>query len=93
MKISQIVKKVIDQKTCHVVRVTRNQPPHEPNTPYQYDAIPYFDSGKKKGWVTLDLFTASAMSAVYDALGPEMKEKYDTIFLPRLIQFCWEHIK
>lgn len=48
--------------------------------------------------VLLDLTTASAMIAVYDAASPENKAKVDrmlkrkVLFL-RYVDFCWKHVK
>lgn len=36
----------------------------------------------------LDLFTASAMVAVYEALGEDARAKFDQVPLPRLASFC-----
>jgi hypothetical protein len=65
---------------------------HEKGKPYHYDVKDAF-TGKKKGWFYMDAFTASAMTAVYNALTPENRPKFDCIALPRLIDFTWKHVK
>lgn len=40
----------------------------------------------------LDLFTASALVKVYEALGPANQAKFDTVPLPRLLDFVWKQV-
>ena len=40
----------------------------------------------------LDLFTASAIVAVFEALSPANQQKFDAIPLPRLLDFVWKQV-
>ncbi len=40
----------------------------------------------------LDLFTASALVAVYEALGPANQAKFDSVPLPTLLDFVWKKV-
>jgi hypothetical protein len=54
-----------------VVRERKNQPG-------EYDAKPWAVGGHR-GWFLFDLFSASAVVAVYDALGPENQARYNNM--------------
>jgi hypothetical protein len=43
--------------------------------------------------VLLDTFTASAMVAVYEALGEEQRAKFDSIPLENLAAFCLSKVR
>lgn len=58
----------------------------------QYDVKPIF-TGNKKGWTMLDSFTASVISAVYDALKPDNQAKFNNLPLGKLLDFCWKQVK
>jgi len=46
---------------------------------------------KKKGWVLLDLFTASAMVQIYDALKDKAnKEKYGNMNIAQAVDITWK---
>ena len=55
MKFLEAAKKVVETKTALLIRPRRG-------VDMEFDTKPMF-SGKKKGWVLLDLFTASAVEA------------------------------
>jgi len=42
-------------------------------------------------WV--DTTTAQMLIAIYNALGPANQDKFDSIPLPRLVDFGWKHVK
>ena len=46
--------------------------------------------GKLEG-AFLDLWTASAMVAVFDALGPAQRARFDSMPLDLLVRFCLRH--
>lgn len=71
MKAIEVARKVVETKGCHLFRAKKN-------APGEYDAKPYF-SGNKRGWVALDLFSASAVCTVYDKLSDENRAKYETM--------------
>lgn len=58
----------------------------------EYDVKELF-TGKKRGWVILDSFSASAVVAVYEALSAENKAKANRIPLMRLVDFAFQHVK
>ena len=62
------------------------------NSTDQFDIKEAF-SGKKRGWFYMDVFTASAIVAVYNALNEKNKAKYSTLPLPKLINVTWKLIK
>lgn len=84
MKISAIIQKIVSEKTAVLIRPRQRINPSEP---WEYDVKDMF-TGKKKGWILLDLFTASRMQVVKDALKPESQEKFDAISLMKLVNFC-----
>jgi len=49
--------------------------------------------GNKRGWVLLDLFTASAMQACYNALSTKSQASWDKIPITKLVDFTWEHVR
>jgi hypothetical protein len=59
----------------------------------EYDMKPLF-TGSKRGWAVLDATTASAITAVREALkdNPNV-HKFDRIPLPRLLDFVWKHVR
>lgn len=40
----------------------------------------------------LDMFTASALVQVYEALAPANQAKFDSIPLPKLLDFVWARV-
>lgn len=59
----------------------------------EYDAKPAFN-GKKKGWIYLDAYSASALVGVYDALSdPEKKKKFAHASVERALDFAWKVMK
>ncbi len=87
MVASEIIKRITEEKGCVLIRY------REPiSKPYQYDVKEPF-TGNKKGWVIVDLFTASAMMTVYNALSEINKPKFDLIPFNKLVDFTWKNIK
>lgn len=41
----------------------------------------------------MDYTTASMLVAIYDALKPASQDKFDSIPLPKLVDFGWKHVK
>ena len=90
MRTSEIIKQVIETKGCVLIRPRKEE--HLNNTPWQYDLKEPFQ-GNKKGWTLLDLFTASAMLKIYDALEKEEnKARFDRLHINKLVDFTWKHI-
>lgn len=42
--------------------------------------------------MTIDLTTAQRMIAVHDALSPANQEKFGSLPMPRLVDFCWQKV-
>ena len=89
MTASEIIKQV--SITHGAVLIRYRKEPHEKGQPWQYDVKGLF-VGKKTGWIILDITTANAMKAVYDALKPEHQEKWDFIPFQRLVDFTWKNV-
>ena len=90
MTISEIVRQIVADKGTRMIRPRKEV--HIRGTPWQYDMKDLF-TGNKGGWVFVDLFTASAMTAIYNALSDENKGKFDLIPLAQLIDFTWRNVK
>ena len=63
-----------------------------PTAPPQYDVKGGF-TGKKRGWIYLDTFTASAIMAVYKALSPEEQKKVLRWPFAVLADFAFKHVR
>lgn len=88
MTISAITKQIVADRGAQLVRVREK----DASGNWQYDCKPLF-TGKKKGWFVLDLFTASAVQAVYNAINEGNRTKFDCIALPRLLDFVWKSVR
>ncbi len=89
MTISAIVEQAVTEHSAVLIRYRKGS--HKETGTAQYDCKPLF-TGSKKGWMTMDIMTAGAMHAVYSALKPEHKAKFDNIPLGRLIDFVWKQV-
>ncbi len=69
MRPIDIARTITETRTCHLVRPRKDNPG-------EYDAKPY-STGNKHGWFYWDLFSASVVVSVYDALSPAARAKYD----------------
>ena len=78
----EIAREVLDTSGAMVARPRKG-------SPGQYDAKPWA-TGNHRGWVLLDATTAGAMVAVYDAIGPEARAKFDTFDLLRAVDVSWK---
>ena len=85
-------KEVLTTSSCHLLR-RREIDTKDPDgkTIPQYDIKPAF-TGKKKGWFYLDLFTASAIMAVYNAVNDENKVKAARIPITKLADFAFRQV-
>ena len=88
MTISQIVKQSPETGAV-LIRYRANS--HRETGTAEYDCKPLF-TGSKRGWTVLDITTARAMLAVYEALKPESQAKFDNIPLGKLIDFVWKQV-
>ena len=89
MTISEIVKQSVNDGAV-LIRYRANS--HKETGTAQYDCKPIF-TGSKRGWTMLDITTAGAMLAVYNALKPEHQAKFDNIPLGRLVDFVWKQVR
>ena len=89
MKANEVVAHVLENG---VSLVRHRKGDHIKGQPYHYDVKDGF-TGKKKGWMYFDTFTASAVQQVYNALSPEHQEKFNRIPMMRLVDFTWNHVK
>ena len=88
MVISKIAEQVVNEKGAVLLR------PRDPWVKGQvkhYDMKPLF-TGNKRHWIMLDIMTASALNACYQALSEPNQAKWDTIPLARLVNFAWKHV-
>jgi len=89
MEVSRIIKEIVETKGCVLIRPRKEE--HVKGTPWQYDLKGPFQ-GNKHGWTLLDLFTASAMLNVYNALKDENKTKFNQLHINTLVNFTWKQI-
>lgn len=68
----ELARMVTTTRTAHLFRPKREGA-------LGYDAREYHVGGNKRGWVLLDLFSASAIVAVYDALNEANRARYATM--------------
>lgn len=80
-------RKVTAEKTCYVLR------PRLDGTVGQYDSKPFFGKGHKRGWFYLDLFTASHIVALYNALNETNKAKYASLPIMRQAELAFRLIR
>lgn len=66
MKFLEAAKMVVESKTAHLIRPRKG-------ADMEYDAKPIF-TGSKRGWVMLDTFTASAVTAVANVVSESTRE-------------------
>jgi hypothetical protein len=69
-------RKVYEEKSCHLLRPRKD-------APGEYDVKPAF-TGKARGWAYLDLFTASAIVRVSDAVNETNRAKMAALPLAKL---------
>jgi hypothetical protein len=84
MRLSEISKKIVSEKSAVMIRP---RPRTETTAPWEYDVKDLF-TGKKKGWILLDLFTASKMLLVFNAIKPENQTRFDMLPLDKTVDFC-----
>lgn len=88
MKLYDACKQVMETKSLHLVRLRKRQ---EEGEPLQYDAKPW--EGNKRGWVLLDLFTASVVCRVYEAINEANKAKLDRLPVQKAVDVCYQLVK
>ena len=81
----EVARAVVQTNSCHVFRPRMGAAGH-------YDAKPYF-TGQKRGWVALDLFSASAIVNVYDALNEKNRTLFGGLDLPKMARVAFKLLK
>lgn len=87
VRIEMTASEIIKSEGLQLIRERKMD--HVKGEPWQYDVKEAF-TGSKKGFVYLDAFTKNAMRTVYNAMKDDMKAKYDSIHISRLIDFTWK---
>jgi hypothetical protein len=78
----QLAMKVVEERQAHLFRYRQGQMQARPH-----------GSGSKRGWTLLDLFTASAIVAVADAVNEKNRAKLDSLPPHRAGLICLELIR
>lgn len=81
----EAARKVVSEKQCHLLRPRKD-------SAGEYDAKSY-DCGSKRGWFYLDLFSASAIVNVHDALSEQNRAKFAAMPLPKMASVAFKLIK
>lgn len=77
----QAAQTVVETKSCHLIRERKD-------APGQYDLKEAF-TGNKRGWFYLDLFSASAITKVYEALNDDNKSKFAALPVERMARVAF----
>jgi len=85
MTIIETARKVTTDKSAQLVREHKKEL-------RRYDVKPLF-TGSHRGWFILDLFTASAICAVADAINQENLAKFQELALPKVLKITWSLVK
>jgi len=99
-KLSTITKQIVDEKTARLIRthstVSLDPPMYKESGP-ELKAIIYahkcHEGNWTNRWVLLDLYTASALYAVYKNLNPENQKKFDCLPLGAAVGFACGIVK
>ena len=78
----QAANQVVCEKQVHLMRPRKGEPG-------QYDVKPYCE-GSKRGWFYLDLFTASYITAVYNALNESNKAKFAAMPIQKMASVAFK---
>ena len=99
-KLSTIIKQIVDEKAARLIRTHSTvslDPPMYKESGSELKVIiyehKYHEGNRTNRWVLIDLFTASALYAVYKNLNPENQKKFDCLPLKTAIGFAWGVIK
>jgi hypothetical protein len=80
----EAARKVYTEKSCHLLRPRKDEPA-------QYDVKDAF-TGKKRGWFYLDLFTASAIVKVHEAVNESNRAKLEKLPITTLARICFQMV-
>lgn len=83
----ELARKVLESKTAHLFRPRAGLDPPVSlrGRGWLYDAKPYHARGNKRGWIMLDLYSASLVVQVHDALSEANRAKYGGFPLTRMV--------
>lgn len=81
MKLSEVCEKVIADKTAVLVRDRKEG---------GLEVKPY--AGNKRGWVLLDLTTASVCCQVFDRVKPKVKTTLDSFPAKKAVRIIWSAV-
>jgi len=87
MTITDIAKQVVQERSAVQVRF-RSGGKGEVR---EYDMKPLF-TGRKRGWVLVDMQTANAILTVYEGLREDLRARVDTVPMGQLVEFCWKAV-
>jgi len=90
MILTEVANKITSERTALLIRPRVG--PLVSLAPREYDVKPLF-TGSKRGWVVLDLFTASAVAAVGEGLNEANRAKFNSMPLPKAINITWKLVK
>jgi len=85
MTLTQVCSKIVTDKTAMCIRSRKD-------APQQYDVKPMF-TGNKHGWTLLDLFTASAINSVANAINDINRDKLNSLPPLRAAEICFSLLK
>lgn len=77
----EVFRKCRADEACKVARQKKGQPG-------QYDCKGFYE-GSHRGWTVVDLFTASTVCQVHDALKPENQAKFASLPLVRMAEVAF----
>lgn len=84
MRAIDVARAVVADKQAHLFRSL--------DEPGAYEAKPYL-AGSKRGWALLDLFTASAIVAVFDGLNETNRVRFGSMDLAVMARIAFKVIK
>jgi len=108
LKLSDVAKLVVERKSFVLVRDKKDTPGCVQMVTDNEDMFAeiqaYYDSedcrfkadayGRKpRGYMVFDMFTASAVNTVYNALNAENKAKLDSMPIMKAVGVCWKCLK
>lgn len=83
MNIYEVAKQAVNESSAQKIRPTKDRQ-------FEYDVQPEMFSGNNRGWTLLDLFTASVIVQIYEALNETNRQKYINLPLPKFINLTWK---
>jgi len=85
MKLKEVCEKVVSEHTACLIRQRKDSEAGELDYKETF-------TGKKKGWILLDAFTASTVSKVFNELCEKNQQKLNSMEPGRAVNTCWNLI-